>query len=163
MCLAAAAAHNCRLLINFLDRTNVGFAVLTINRELGFTPSVYGLAAGIFFVSYSIFSDPGESDAAQDRRTPLGFSSFWWHGERRRGPLQRLRKLQTCIVLPEIRCCKLRRAVKSPTSQPRGCPTRSCCRYSLDCFPRSLLRGAAHSAIREGYRDDRFGAHSTAY
>ena len=60
-------------LINFLARTNVGFAVLTINRELGFTPSVYGLAAGIFFVSYSIFSDPGESDAAQDRRTPLAF------------------------------------------------------------------------------------------
>jgi ACS family tartrate transporter-like MFS transporter len=45
-------------LINFLDRTNVGFAALTINRELGFTPSVYGLAAGIFFVSYSIFQIP---------------------------------------------------------------------------------------------------------
>ena len=44
--------------INFLDRTNVGFAALTMNRELGFTPSVYGLGAGIFFISYSIFQIP---------------------------------------------------------------------------------------------------------
>ena len=45
-------------LINFLDRTNVGFAALTMNRELGLTPSVYGLGAGIFFVSYSVFQVP---------------------------------------------------------------------------------------------------------
>ncbi|MDE2473928.1 MAG: MFS transporter [Alphaproteobacteria bacterium] len=44
--------------INFLDRTNVGFAALTMNRELGFTPSVYGFGAGIFFISYSIFQIP---------------------------------------------------------------------------------------------------------
>jgi MFS transporter, ACS family, tartrate transporter len=45
-------------IINFLDRTNVGFAALTMNRELGFTASVYGLGAGIFFISYSIFQIP---------------------------------------------------------------------------------------------------------
>jgi len=45
-------------IINFLDRTNVGFAALTMNRELGFTPSAYGLGAGIFFLSYSIFQIP---------------------------------------------------------------------------------------------------------
>jgi MFS transporter, ACS family, tartrate transporter len=44
--------------INFLDRTNVGFAALTMNHELAFTPSVYGLGAGIFFISYSIFQIP---------------------------------------------------------------------------------------------------------
>src|SRR5690349_8024909 len=44
--------------------------------------------------------------------------------------------------------------VKNPASQPRGYPTRSCSRYSSDCFPRSLLREAARSAIQEGYRDD---------
>lgn len=43
---------------NFLDRTNVGFAALTMNRDLGFTPIVYGLGAGIFFVSYSLFQVP---------------------------------------------------------------------------------------------------------
>jgi ACS family tartrate transporter-like MFS transporter len=45
-------------IINFLDRTNVGFAALTMNRDLGFAPSVYGLGAGIFFFSYSLFQVP---------------------------------------------------------------------------------------------------------
>lgn len=45
-------------IINFLDRTNVGFAALTMNRNLGFSPPVYGLGAGIFFLSYSIFQVP---------------------------------------------------------------------------------------------------------
>ena len=43
---------------NFLDRTNIGFAALTMNRDLGFTPTVYGLGAGIFFFSYSLFQVP---------------------------------------------------------------------------------------------------------
>jgi ACS family tartrate transporter-like MFS transporter len=43
---------------NFLDRTNVGFAALTMNRDLGFSPVVYGLGAGIFFFSYSLFQVP---------------------------------------------------------------------------------------------------------
>ncbi len=43
---------------NFLDRTNVGFAALTMNRDLAFAPTVYGLGAGIFFVSYSLFQVP---------------------------------------------------------------------------------------------------------
>lgn len=43
---------------NFLDRTNVGFAALTMNRDLGFSPTVYGFGAGIFFFSYSLFQVP---------------------------------------------------------------------------------------------------------
>jgi MFS transporter, ACS family, tartrate transporter len=45
-------------IVNYLDRTNVGFAALTMNRDLGFSPSVYGLGAGIFFFSYSLFQIP---------------------------------------------------------------------------------------------------------
>ena len=37
-------------LINFIDRTNVSFAALTMNADLGFSPAVFGLGAGIFFV-----------------------------------------------------------------------------------------------------------------
>src|SRR2546423_8946654 len=44
--------------VNFLDRTNVGFAALTMNRDLAFSPSVYGFGAGIFFVSYAFFQVP---------------------------------------------------------------------------------------------------------
>jgi len=45
-------------LVNYLDRTNVGFAALTMNNDLGFSPSVYGLGAGIFFLSYSLLMVP---------------------------------------------------------------------------------------------------------
>src|SRR6266436_215412 len=38
--------------VNFLDRVNVGFAALTMNKDLGFSPATYGFAAGIFFVGY---------------------------------------------------------------------------------------------------------------
>ena len=44
--------------VNYLDRVNVGFAALTMNKDLGFSPSVYGAAASIFFISYAIFQIP---------------------------------------------------------------------------------------------------------
>jgi MFS family permease len=44
--------------INFLDRTNVGFAALTMNGDIGISPSIYGLGAGIFFIGYFIFEVP---------------------------------------------------------------------------------------------------------
>ncbi|HEX4636572.1 MAG TPA: MFS transporter [Rhizomicrobium sp.] len=43
---------------NYLDRVNVGFAALTMNQDLGFSASVYGFAAGIFFLSYATFQIP---------------------------------------------------------------------------------------------------------
>jgi ACS family tartrate transporter-like MFS transporter len=45
-------------LVNFVDRLNVGFAALTMNRDLGFTPSVFGFGAGIFFIGYALFQVP---------------------------------------------------------------------------------------------------------
>jgi sugar phosphate permease len=42
----------------FLDRTNVGFAALQMNRDLGFSPAVYGLGAGVFFLAYAMFEVP---------------------------------------------------------------------------------------------------------
>jgi MFS family permease len=42
----------------FLDRVNVGFAKLQMQRQLGFSETVYGLAAGIFFIGYFIFEIP---------------------------------------------------------------------------------------------------------
>ena len=44
--------------INYLDRSNVGFAALTMNRDLGFSASVYGFGAGLFYVSYALFQVP---------------------------------------------------------------------------------------------------------
>src|SRR5215831_19218201 len=44
--------------VSFLDRVNVGFAALNMNRDLGLNPAVYGFGAGIFFIGYSLFEVP---------------------------------------------------------------------------------------------------------
>jgi MFS transporter, ACS family, tartrate transporter len=41
-----------------LDRVNVGFAALTMNKELGLTAEMFGFGAGIFFLGYFIFEIP---------------------------------------------------------------------------------------------------------
>jgi ACS family tartrate transporter-like MFS transporter len=38
--------------VAYLDRINVGFAALQMNRELGLGPAVFGFGAGIFFIGY---------------------------------------------------------------------------------------------------------------
>ena len=43
---------------SFLDRVNVGFAILTMKQDLGFSPEVFGLGAGIFFWGYFLFEIP---------------------------------------------------------------------------------------------------------
>jgi ACS family tartrate transporter-like MFS transporter len=45
-------------IVNYLDRVNVGFAALTMNKDLGFSPSVFGFGAGIFFFSYALCQVP---------------------------------------------------------------------------------------------------------
>ncbi|CDY75008.1 Nitrate/nitrite transporter [Caballeronia glathei] len=46
------------LIINYLDRVNIGFAALRMNQDLGFSATVFGLGAGIFFVGYAVFEVP---------------------------------------------------------------------------------------------------------
>src|SRR5262249_31571516 len=42
----------------YLDRINVGFAALTMNKDLGLDPAIYGMAAGAFFWGYFLFEVP---------------------------------------------------------------------------------------------------------
>ena len=44
--------------VAYLDRVNVGFAALTMNKDLGISATAYGFGAGIFFLSYFIFEVP---------------------------------------------------------------------------------------------------------
>jgi sugar phosphate permease len=44
--------------VSFLDRVNLGFAALQMVRDVGLSPSVFGLGGGIFFVSYFLFEVP---------------------------------------------------------------------------------------------------------
>src|SRR4029453_2923140 len=44
--------------VAYLDRVNVSFAALTMNKDLGLSASAFGFGAGIFFVAYFIFEVP---------------------------------------------------------------------------------------------------------
>src|SRR5689334_6385595 len=45
--------------IAFLDRMNIGAAALQMPHDLGFSPAVIGLGAGIFFFGYFTLGFPG--------------------------------------------------------------------------------------------------------
>ena len=45
-------------LVAFLDRINVGFAALTMNKDIGLTSQMFGLGSGIFFLGYFAFEVP---------------------------------------------------------------------------------------------------------
>ena len=45
-------------IIAYVDRVNVGFAALTMNKDIGIDAYTYGLGAGIFFLGYFIFEVP---------------------------------------------------------------------------------------------------------
>src|SRR5438477_511848 len=49
-------------LFNYLDRTSLGFAALTMNQQLGLTASQFGLAAGIVFLDRWTGLRPAASD-----------------------------------------------------------------------------------------------------
>jgi D-galactonate transporter len=44
--------------VAYLDRVNVSFAALTMNKDLGLSASAYGLGAGIFFLAYAVLEVP---------------------------------------------------------------------------------------------------------
>src|SRR6202023_3960138 len=43
---------------SYLDRVNLGFAALTMNADLKFSPTIFAWGAGIFFIGYFIFEVP---------------------------------------------------------------------------------------------------------
>jgi len=45
-------------LLNYMDRNNVGFAALTMNRATGLTATQFGFGAGVLFFGYSFFEVP---------------------------------------------------------------------------------------------------------
>ena len=44
--------------ISYLDRANIGYAALQMNKELALSAEAFGFAAGIFFVGYFLFEVP---------------------------------------------------------------------------------------------------------
>ena len=46
-------------IISFMDRTNIGFALNGLHKDLGIDSTQQGLAAGIFFIGYLLLQIPG--------------------------------------------------------------------------------------------------------
>lgn len=44
--------------VAFLDRVNVGFAAIHMNKDIGLTPAIFGFGSGLFFVGYFLFEVP---------------------------------------------------------------------------------------------------------
>nr|WP_027209690.1 MFS transporter [Burkholderia sp. WSM2232] len=44
--------------VSFLDRVNVGFAALTMNKAIGLSPTAFGFGGGLFFIGYFLFEVP---------------------------------------------------------------------------------------------------------
>ena len=44
--------------VGYLDRVNVSFAALTMNQDMSFSPTVFGIGAGVFFLGYFFFQVP---------------------------------------------------------------------------------------------------------
>jgi D-galactonate transporter len=81
------------LIINYIDRVNVGFAALTMNKELGLSSTAFGLGAGVFFVAYALFEVPANAMLSRiGARLWIGIIMIAWglascgmafiHGER---------------------------------------------------------------------------------
>ena len=49
----------------FLDRLNLAYAALTMNKDMGFSAEVFGMGAGILFLGYVLFEIPGALIAAR--------------------------------------------------------------------------------------------------
>jgi MFS family permease len=66
-------------IIAYVDRSNVGFAKLGFMHDLGFSDTVFGLGAGVFYAGYMIFEIPSNLMLAKIgfRKTLLRIMILW--------------------------------------------------------------------------------------
>ena len=117
----------------FLDRINVGYAKLTMQQDLQLSDEVYGLGAGIFFITYLLFEVPSNLrlEKIGARRTFLRIMVLWG-----------LTSAATAFTAPALpraqwdtswRMSKARGAPHRMTSTPSISSTSAC---SIDATPR---------------------------
>ncbi|CAA7601956.1 Major facilitator superfamily transporter [Acididesulfobacillus acetoxydans] len=64
-------------IVSFLDRVNLGYAALTMNKALNISSTAFGLISGIFFFGYFIFeSNPGPKSEISKRISLDSSSAF---------------------------------------------------------------------------------------
>ena len=65
--------------VSLLDRANISFAALQMNKDLSLSPQAYGFAAGIFFIGYVLFEIPSNIALARfGARAWLGRITVTW-------------------------------------------------------------------------------------
>lgn len=69
----------CLMLISHIDRSNASFAALDMNQALGMTSTIYGFAAGIFFIGYAVAGLPQAAilDRFGDHRWLGAMTGLW--------------------------------------------------------------------------------------
>ncbi|MCI1946118.1 MAG: MFS transporter, partial [Clostridium luticellarii] len=55
-------------MLAYIDRLNISYAALTMNKDLGFNAQIFGMGAGILFFGYVVFEVPGTVFA--EKRSP---------------------------------------------------------------------------------------------
>lgn len=70
-------------LIASIDRSNVAFAALQMNHDLGFSASAYGFGAGIFFVGYCLLRDSKQPNLGAGRCPAMDFADHDFIGDNR--------------------------------------------------------------------------------
>ena len=121
-------------LVAYLDRVNVGFAALQMNASLGFSGSVYGLGAGIFFIGYFLFEVPSNLILAR-----VGARVWIARIAHRLGD-----RLDCDDVRP--RAVELLRAAISPGGRGGGLFSRESSTTSRCGFPRASGRARSRSS-----------------
>src|ERR1700743_532097 len=46
--------------VSFIDRVNIGFAALTMNKDVGLSSAAFGLGAALFFAGFFLFEMPSK-------------------------------------------------------------------------------------------------------
>ena len=46
------------LVVSFMDRVNIAFAALTMNKDLGLSAAAYGMSLTVFYIAYTLFEIP---------------------------------------------------------------------------------------------------------
>ena len=56
------------LVVSFMDRINIAFAALTMNKDLGLSAVAYGMSFTVFYAAYSLFEIPSNLMLAKSGR-----------------------------------------------------------------------------------------------
>ena len=46
------------LVVSFMDRVNIAFAALTMNKDQGLSAAAYGMSLTVFYIAYTLFEIP---------------------------------------------------------------------------------------------------------